>query len=70
MELETKQRKTIGSVIKAIEIINYIAESEHEMGATEISEGLGYGVSATYHLLNTLKESNFITQNERTKIPA
>ena len=65
--METKQRKTIGSVIKAVEIINYIAESDQEMGATEISEGLGYGVSATYHLLNTLKESNFITQNERTK---
>lgn len=67
MEIENKQRKTIGSVIKAVDIINYIAESEQEMGATEISEGLGYGVSATYHLLNTLKESNFITQNERTK---
>ena len=67
MNMETKQRKTIGSVIKAVEIINYIAESDQEMGATEISEGLGYGVSATYHLLNTLKESNFITQNERTK---
>lgn len=65
--METKQRKTIGSVIKAVEIINYIAESDQEMGATEISEGLGYGVSATYHLLNTLKESNFITQNERSK---
>ncbi len=65
--METKQRKTIGSVIKAVEIINYIAESDQEMGATEISDGLGYGVSATYHLLNTLKESNFITQNERTK---
>ena len=67
MNMETKQRKTIGSVIKAVEIINYIAESDQEMGATEISEGLGYGVSATYHLLNTLKESNFITQNERSK---
>ena len=67
MNMETKQRKTIGSVIKAVEIINYIAESDQEMGATEISDGLGYGVSATYHLLNTLKESNFITQNERTK---
>lgn len=67
METETKHRKTIGSVIKAIDIINYIAENDNDQGATEISEALGYGVSATYHLLNTLKECNFITQNERTK---
>ncbi|WP_422487349.1 IclR family transcriptional regulator [Gudongella sp. DL1XJH-153] len=67
MEKKSKQKKTIGSVKKAFDIINYIAEQEHEQGATEISEALGYGVSATYHILNTLKESNIITQNENTK---
>ncbi len=67
MEKKSKQKKTIGSVKKALDIINYIAEQEHEQGATEISEALGYGVSATYHILNTLKESNIISQNEKTK---
>lgn len=67
MENKSKQKKTIGSVKKALDIINYIAEQEHEQGATEISEALGYGVSATYHILNTLKESNIISQNEKTK---
>lgn len=67
MEKKSKQKKTIGSVKKAFDIINYIAEQEHEQGATEISDALGYGVSATYHILNTLKESNIITQNEKTK---
>ncbi|NLX61607.1 MAG: IclR family transcriptional regulator [Tissierellia bacterium] len=62
-----KEKKTIGSVIKAIEVIEFIAKSENEVGATEISRGLNYGVSATYHLLNTLKECNIIEQNKRTK---
>ena len=63
----TKQKKIIGSVVKAFHIIDYIAEEEREQGATEISEALGYGVSSTYHLLNTLKECNLITQNTNTK---
>ncbi len=62
-----KEKKTIASVIKAIEVIEYIAYSEKEVGVTEISNGLNYGVSATYHLLNTLKECNIIIQNEKTK---
>lgn len=64
---KTKEKKTIASVIKAIEVIEYIASSKKELGVTEISNGLNYGVSATYHMLNTLKECNIIVQDERTK---
>lgn len=67
MTREVKERKTIGSVIKAIDVLNYLAQSDREQGVTEISNGLGMGVSATYHLLNTLRECNIITQNEKTK---
>jgi len=67
MAAEVKQRKTIASVIKAIDVINHIAQSEIELGVTEISEDLGMGVSATYHLLNTLRETGIIEQNDRTK---
>lgn len=67
MTEEVKQRKTIASVIKAIDVINYISQSEKEQGVTEISEALNLGVSATYHLLNTLRETNIIVQNEKTK---
>lgn len=59
--------KTIGSVIKAVEIIEELAESDIELGVTEISNKLNYGVSATYHLLNTLKLSNIIEQDAKTK---
>ena len=64
---KVKEKKTIASVIKAVEVIEFIAYSEREVGVTEISNGLHYGVSATYHMLNTLKECNIIVQNERTK---
>lgn len=59
--------KTIGSVIKAIEIIEVLAESNIDLGVTEISNRLNYGVSATYHLLNTLKLCNIVEQDMNTK---
>lgn len=67
MENENKQRKTIASVIKAIDVIEHLAQSEEELGVTEISEDLGMGVSATYHLLNTLRECGIIEQNDKSK---
>lgn len=67
MENENKQRKTIASVIKAIDVIEHLAQSKEELGVTEISEDLGLGVSATYHLLNTLRECGIIEQNDKSK---
>lgn len=66
MEKEKKATKTIASVTKAINVLEFIAESK-EAGVTEISKGLGYGVSATYHLLNTLREANILVQDKNTK---
>ncbi|NLY68114.1 MAG: IclR family transcriptional regulator [Tissierellia bacterium] len=66
-EKTKKKKKTIGSVIKAIEVIEFIAKSKDGVGVTEISRGLNYGVSATYHLLNTLKECNVLEQDTKTK---
>jgi DNA-binding IclR family transcriptional regulator len=66
-DIGEKQKKTIKSVIKAFDVIDYIAYSDKELGVTEISEALDYGVSATYHLLNTLKECNIIEQSKTTK---
>lgn len=64
---QEKPTKTIGSVTKAIEVIEYIAYSKKELGVTEISNGLNYGASGTYHLLNTLKQCHIIVQDEDTK---
>ncbi len=65
--LNNKEQKTIGSVIKAIEIIELLASTDEELGATEISNILSYGVSATYHILITLKKSKIIEQDNKTK---
>ena len=59
--------KTIGSVIKAVEVLRELASSECGLGVTEISNNLNYGVSATYHLLNTLRLCNIIEQDRETK---
>lgn len=59
--------KTIGSVIKAIQVLEQLAGSEQGLGLTEISTRLNSGVSATYHLLNTLKQLNVIQQDKKTK---
>lgn len=67
MTEEKTQRKTIASVTKAINVINHLAYADNGLGVTEISDDLGMGVSATYHLLNTLRECNIIEQNEKTK---
>ncbi|NLK43315.1 MAG: IclR family transcriptional regulator [Tissierellia bacterium] len=66
-EKTRKEKKIIGSVVKAIEVIEFLANADTGAGATEISKGLNYGVSATYHLLNTLKECSIIEQDKRTK---
>lgn len=62
-----KDTKTIGSVLKAVEILEELAKSDDGLGVTEISNRLNYGVSATYHLLNTLKQCNMIEQDKKTK---
>lgn len=62
-----KSQKTIGSVIKAVEIIELLSSTDEELGATEISNRLNYGVSATYHILNTLKITKMIEQDNKTK---
>ncbi len=66
-EKKENNKKTIGSVLKAVEIIELLAASDEEIGVTEISNHLNYGVSATYHLLNTLKISEMIEQDSKTK---
>ncbi|SET79997.1 transcriptional regulator, IclR family [Natronincola peptidivorans] len=65
--VNAENKKTIGSVIKAIEIMDLLTASEDELGATEISHRLNLNVSGTYHILNTLKACNIIEQNYKTK---
>ena len=59
--------KTVASVEKAVALLNAIAASENGMSVTELSRSLGYGVSATYHLLNTLRQQEYLQQDAQTR---
>ncbi|MDR0570698.1 MAG: IclR family transcriptional regulator [Clostridiales Family XIII bacterium] len=65
--MDEKSKKSIASVIKSIEIMESIAESDDGLGVTEISNKLRLSVSSTYHILNTLRLRRMVTQNPRTK---
>lgn len=67
VDILTENTKTIGSVLKAVEVLKELSKSERGLGVTEISNNLSYGVSATYHLLNTLRLCNIIEQDKETK---
>ncbi|NLY35783.1 MAG: IclR family transcriptional regulator [Tissierellia bacterium] len=66
-QVEVKSKKTIKSVEKAFALIDYLAQTQEDQGVTEISSAMQTGVSATYHMLNTLKEAGIIEQNSLTK---
>lgn len=59
--------KVITSVIKALDVIELVARHEDGLTVTEISNALGYGTSATYHLLKTLRLRNYLSQDSDSK---
>lgn len=67
MKNSKKEPKVIASVLKALDVMELISKYEDGLTVTEISNVLGYGTSATYHLLNTLRLRNYLTQNPVSK---
>lgn len=65
--MEVKAKKSIASVVKAVEILESIAESDDGLGVTEISNKLNLGTSSTYHILSTLRSCRMITQNPQNR---
>jgi DNA-binding IclR family transcriptional regulator len=65
--MEVKAKKSIASVIKAVEILECIAESDEGLGVTEISTKLNLGTSSTYHILSTLRSCRMVTQNPHNR---
>lgn len=59
--------KTISSVEKALNILELISHNDSGLTTTEISNMTNQGVSATFHLLNTLRISGFVRQDEKSK---
>ncbi len=59
--------KTIASVEKAMRVLDIVARSENGMTVTELSRELDSGVSAAFHLLNTLRRCDMLQQDPQSK---
>jgi IclR family acetate operon transcriptional repressor len=52
--------KTIQSVTRALDILEYMARQRGEVSLASISEALGLNVSTCHHLIKTLVARNYI----------
>ncbi|MGQ9647917.1 MAG: IclR family transcriptional regulator [Thermodesulfobacteriota bacterium] len=67
MVLKNKSgKRLIQSVVRTLSILNCFEKNE-ELQISEISAAVGIGKSTAHHLLATLKEMNFVQQDEQTK---
>lgn len=58
--------KTIGSIEKGMQVLEYISENA-PCSLTEISTYLGLKSSSIYHIVNTLKHLKYVHQDRSTK---
>ena len=61
------QSKKIGSVQRAIDILNLFGSQTPELGTTEIARALGLHKSTTASLVYTLEANGFLNQNSETR---
>lgn len=57
----------IKSVQKSLKILKYIIDANDEINLSDIEKNLGYNSSTVHHLLKTLMEEGFVSQNKATK---
>ncbi|MGI9380940.1 MAG: IclR family transcriptional regulator [Methyloligellaceae bacterium] len=60
-----KSRRTVQSVSRALDILEVLAESGSDMKLNEISTLTNLNVSTCHHLLTTLAERGYVSQNPR-----
>jgi IclR family transcriptional regulator, acetate operon repressor len=60
-------RPRVQSAARAIGILQAIAQSESGLTTREISERVGIGRQATYHLLHTLTSTGMVRRNDRNR---
>ena len=63
----THQSRKIGSVQRAIDILNLFDSQSPELGTTEIARALGLHKSTTASLVSTLAANGFLNQNPETR---
>lgn len=62
---KAKSRRTVQSVSRALDILEVLADSGGEMRLNEISAATELNVSTCHHLLTTLAERGYVSQNPR-----
>jgi|Deesub1362A_J573_1020465.scaffolds.fasta_scaffold04471_2 DNA-binding IclR family transcriptional regulator len=63
----TSSNGIIKSVQKSLKILKHIMNSPEEVSLSELEKKFGYNSSTIHHLLKTLMEEGFISQNKVTK---
>jgi DNA-binding IclR family transcriptional regulator len=63
----THQSKKIGSLQRAIDILNLFSSQSPELGTSEIARALGLHKSTTASLVYTLEANGFLNQNPDTR---
>ncbi|NCB04235.1 MAG: IclR family transcriptional regulator [Clostridia bacterium] len=61
-----KSRESVSSVDRAIDVIEFIYQAGGECPLGEVAKGLGVSKSSVHRLLQTLKQRNFIYQDEKS----
>jgi IclR family KDG regulon transcriptional repressor len=64
---EIGDKGLIKSVQKSLKILKVIMDATDEISLTDIEKLLGFHSSTTHHLLKTLMEEGFVSQNAKTK---
>jgi len=57
----------IKSVQKSLKILKYIIDADDKVNLSDLEKALGYNVSTIHHLLKTLMEEGFVSQNKETR---
>lgn len=64
---QEQARPRVQSAARAVGILLAVAQSENGLTTKEISEAVGIGRQATYHLLHTLVATGMLTRAERSR---
>lgn len=64
---EKKPSANVSSIDKAFDIINYLYEKDGEASIADISKSLEMNKSTVYRVLNAVKATGYIYQNEETQ---
>lgn len=62
--MQNSQR--IKSIDKALDVLEFLSNNGDEIGISDISRGIGMGLSTAHRITNTLKSRGYIIQNQKT----